>query len=725
MKKLKSSLLPMLLAILACGAFFPAHAENKDNAEGSFTPQGESEAIFTYTYHNEVKSDGYFPNHRIQLTEAGVAKGYTSVLVICQIWKGTEIAYQGNIINQSNFDANHAAQGYCHVTNLAIGDEYTTKLVVKLNPGAQEQQYDLTVTTFTVSESSDPSTPIQPTLSISDPSYTYKDASTVTASIKVKYENPDNVAINGIRVGAVGAPGDAVAGKEYRHDWNKVEDGTGDIVWGDILLAPDHATGTFDVTFDLVNLPENADNIHAYFKAYIIPAAGDNIVAAERDLGVSTVKPDGYIEGLVKQIDSKQANISYTAAVIENGEVVWTIPQTIKDQIQGTDVNTFGISGRYITVMPWKDTESENIENEKKESIYWAPEIPYTIGNDDEGYIHVVLDIPEENLPKGFAPFMVINNNKENRTTPFAKSENGKWEVKSKYPYPNNSTISYYFRANMMGDGQLITRTFGYKVENVTNETSEPYTITTLAEKALGEGNVSGQIYTCYAHATDRPVSEDEQTSGQWYRIARPVDYANTTDIDGEFYFCPPFEYIIANDAKAKEESQLYVAVKFLEHDGKTLITCDFTPSAWIYDLDKISTQASTRAYNALPESAVVATLPMEQVPGMVNTYQTTSTNTTFPIGKNLAVGFRYEYHSIIEGNGFSTTAPRNYVMSSNNEVITGIEEVASEAEAVPAVATVYNLQGMAVRVNVATENALEGLPAGIYIVNGKKYAVR
>lgn len=37
----------------------------------------------------------------------------------------------------------------------------------------------------------------------------------------------------------------------------------------------------------------------------------------------------------------------------------------------------------------------------------------------------------------------------------------------------------------------------------------------------------------------------------------------------------------------------------------------------------------------------------------------------------------------------------------------------------------VYNLQGMPVRSNVSATEALENLPAGIYIVNGKKYAVK
>ena len=417
---------------------------------------------------------------------------------------------------------------------------------------------------------------------------------------------------------------------------------------------------------------------------------------------------------LVKSVNSADANISYTAANLdENGQIVWNIPQSIMGQID-EDAKTHGISGRYIKIEPWDKNGTPTI---------WAPEIPYTIGNDENGYLYITLDIPEDELPDGFVPQLIINNNQENRDQNLHKNEDGKWQAISKYPYPNNSTISYYFRANFAGGGQIQTRTFGYKVESVTNGISEPYTLTTLAEAALGAGQVSGQIYTCHAHDPSYPVKEEERGEGKWFRTARPADYANTTDTHGEFYFCPPFEYIIANDATtaASGDSKIFVAVKFPEYDGNTIIPTDFTPSAWIYDIELA---ASARAYNGLPESSVVAKIPMSHVAGMVNTYQT-DINTTpkFPADKKLGVAFHYEYWSIIQGNGFSTTGPRTYVMSADNTVVTGIEETGADAE--PALSTVYNLQGIAVRTNVATDEALAGLPAGIYIVNGKKYAVK
>ena len=417
---------------------------------------------------------------------------------------------------------------------------------------------------------------------------------------------------------------------------------------------------------------------------------------------------------LVKYVNSADANISYTAANLdENGQIVWNIPQSIMGQID-EDAKTHGISGRYIKIEPWDKNGTPTI---------WAPEIPYTIGNDEYGYLYITLDIPEDELPDGFVPQLIINNNQENRDQNFNKNEDGKWQAISKYPYPNNSTISYYFRANFAGGGQIQTRTFGYKVESVTNGTSEPYTLTTLAEAALGAGQVSGQIYTCHAHDPSYPVKEEERGEGKWFRTARPADYANITDTHGEFYFCPPFEYIIANDATtaASGDSKIFVAVKFPEYDGNTVIPTDFQPQVLIYDIDKA---ASTRAYNGIPEGAEVITLPMMHVAGMVNTYQTDINNTKeFPANKKLGVAFYYAYWAIVQGNGFSTTGPRTYVMSADNTVVTGIEETGADAE--PALSTVYNLQGIAVRINVATDEALAGLPAGIYIVNGKKYAVK
>ena len=59
------------------------------------------------------------------------------------------------------------------------------------------------------------------------------------------------------------------------------------------------------------------------------------------------------------------------------------------------------------------------------------------------------------------------------------------------------------------------------------------------------------------------------------------------------------------------------------------------------------------------------------------------------------------------------------YVITFSKTV--GIENVTATSENV----TVYDLEGRLVRGSVKAQEALKGLPAGIYIVNGKKVSVR
>lgn len=82
------------------------------------------------------------------------------------------------------------------------------------------------------------------------------------------------------------------------------------------------------------------------------------------------------------------------------------------------------------------------------------------------------------------------------------------------------------------------------------------------------------------------------------------------------------------------------------------------------------------------------------------------------------------------EGNGIGSfsayinasgleTCPEFMGMKVNDELVTLLE--VAEAAAAPAVVNVYNLQGMVVKAGVSEADALEGLPRGLYIVNGKK----
>lgn len=230
---------------------------------------------------------------------------------------------------------------------------------------------------------------------------------------------------------------------------------------------------------------------------------------------------------------------------------------------------------------------------------------------------------------------------------------------------------------------------------------------------------------------------------GTWAYTRCPNDFANLNT--EAYHFSPEMHYILSNDSQDNEDkkkSKLYFAFQLGEsytmeknetgelesRRVKTILPNVYRPQMRI--LKRIATTASTRADNNVIEDTGIAdyseveVIDMQQVRGYVNTYQGT-TEKEYDPDSDFFVGIKHTFTSIIGGSGYSRVSPRRYVMSSKDEVVTGIEEVASEAEAVPAVATVYNLQGMAVRVNVATENALEGLPAGIYIVNGKKYAVR
>lgn len=69
-------------------------------------------------------------------------------------------------------------------------------------------------------------------------------------------------------------------------------------------------------------------------------------------------------------------------------------------------------------------------------------------------------------------------------------------------------------------------------------------------------------------------------------------------------------------------------------------------------------------------------------------------------------------------GSPFNVTS---IVLRNDDNDPSGIADVLAMPESV----NVYNIQGIAVRLNVDISSALENLPAGVYIVNGRKYAVK
>lgn len=741
----------MLLAFLACGAFFPAKAENGYFVQGYVKTDGEvlnerpADITPMIEWDSRIELSGNPINGATffgwNVKNEDYKSKVSSIHAFLEIKKDNATYLAKTQFKDAN--ANASDWGQINTNNMEPGN-YTNILYLEVTwTDNTTSTYEFGPFNYTIKDSTEPK---QPTLSISDPSYTYKDASTVTASIKVNYENPDNVTIQGIRVGAVGAPGEAVAGKEYRHDWNKTDDGTGDIVWGDIMLPANWATGEKTVSFDLVNLPENNATINAYFKAYIIPAEGANIEAAQQHLVVSTVNNTQTEPGMVNTVYSESYNvapytngISYTAANFnEDGSVKWTFPSWAKEYTEDGETVTAknGISGRWVKI------EKSAVENAE----FYAPKITYTLSNDVDGYMYFSMTIHSENIPAGLKPEFWVNNNRNQEDvnmTVVEGTNNKQWTWKSHYQYPNNHIISYqlYLSSSV---GNAVTRVFGYEVRGATNgRVKQPANVELekIAENAeIYQGkNISAQIYFLQAYDAYSAPQDDFKDKpipmGTWSYTRCPSDFSNLNT--EAFHFSPEIIYFVSNAVEDNQEnktSKLYFSFQLgksygivdgEERELSTIIPNDYVPQLIVY-VPKENTTATTNAGLRANETVWVENevTNMSQVRNYLNTYEVTSAK-EYAANSNIKVGIKHTFTSIMGGKGYSVMEPRGYKMSSEDEVITGIEEVASEAEAVPAVATVYNLQGMAVRVNVATENALEGLPAGIYIVNGKKYAVR
>lgn len=451
---------------------------------------------------------------------------------------------------------------------------------------------------------------------------------------------------------------------------------------------------------------------------------------------VNTIDSETYREW---PYQNSTDGISYTAATITDGKVVWTYPEWT----DGEAVN--GISGRWIKV-------GEN---------NYAPKITYTISNDQYGYLYFKLKLDDKvEQPDGLNLFMFVNNNKGEidgmDNLKMKLEEDGCYHWKSIHAYPNNSTVSY--QLSMTSAGSLTeTRVFGYDVKNATEapmKLNSEEELMEIARKHYNDDKFSAKIwevpaYDAFKAPQDEYENLDDIPSGTWSFTRCPNDFANLNM--QSFHFCPQFFYILSNDIEAttntdgtsdsdnSKKSKLYVVYQLGESFGyekdkegnevkkylKTIIPNNYVPQLRI--LRKKTSTASLRAVTEDEQQAQYEEIEysnMKQVRGYLNTYEG-ETNEAYALGDEYVIGIKHTFTSIMSGAGYSRTMPRPYTLSANQGVITGIEEVASEAEAVPAVATVYNLQGMAVRVNVATENALEGLPAGIYIVNGKKYAVR
>lgn len=564
-----------------------------------------------------------------------------------------------------------------------------------------------------------------PSLSIAEASCAYKSATSVTASMKLNVENIDGT----IRM-AVLSTNENLGSSDI---WNQDDKPYKILAEKTNVTAAEAAAG---VTFDVENLPEST----ATPIVFAACTTGDTPVYAPTKEGVASTSQTE--PGMVNTVYSESYNvapytngISYTAANFnEDGSVKWTFPSWTDDEASR---RANGISGRWVWIEP--------------STTKFAPDIIYAISNDKDGYIYFKMKIDENaTLPNGLEPHMWVNNNRgleDGAETVNMKLEaDGYWHWKSKWQYPNNSTVSYQLHLAFAG-GSSKTRVFGYDVINAVDAPAkQPASVelTELARKHYGDDKISAQIYILPAYDAYSAPQDDFKDkpipTGTWSHTRCPNDFANLNT--EAYHFSPEMHYILSNDSQENAsgtKSKLYFAFQLGDSYGmvmnesgekesrslKTIIPNDYQPQLRILkpkaNTASTLSDAATRAADNYDEIEVI---DMKQVRGYLNTYEGTTTNEYDP-NSEFVVGIKHTFTSIMNGEGYSRMQPRPYVMSSDDKVVTGIEEVASEAEAVPAVATVYNLQGMAVRVNVATENALEGLPAGIYIVNGKKYAVR
>lgn len=567
-----------------------------------------------------------------------------------------------------------------------------------------------------------------PSIAIAEASCAYKSTTSVTASMKLNVENIDGT----IRM-AVLSTDENLGSSDI---WNQ-DDKHYKILAGKTVTAAEAAAG---VTFDVENLPESTATPIVFAACTI----GDTPVYAATKEGVASTSQTE--PGMVNTVYSESYNvapytngISYTAANFsQDGTVKWTFPSWAKEYTENGETVTAknGISGRWVKI------EKSAVENAE----FFAPKITYTLSNDVDGYMYFSMTIHSDNIPTGLKPEFWVNNNRNQEDvnmTVVEGTNNKQWTWKSHYQYPNNHIISYqlYLSSSV---GNAATRVFGYEVRGATNgRVKQPANVELeeIAEKAeIYQGkNISAQIYFLSAYDAYSAPQDDFKDKpipmGTWSYTRCPSDFSNLNT--EAFHFSPEIIYFVSNaveDNQEKKPSKLYFSFQLgksygivdgEERELSTIIPNDYVPQLIVYvpkENTTATTNAGLRANETVWEEHEVTN--MSQVRNFLNTYEVTSAK-EYAANSNIKVGIKHTFTSIMGGKGYSVMEPRGYVMSSENEVITGIEEVTSEAEAVPAVATVYNLQGMAVRVNVATENALEGLPAGIYIVNGKKYAVR
>lgn len=765
----------MLLAFLACGAFFPAKAQ--EAAQGTVyyvfplhNMSGQSNFISTTFYGWEgtcsattttgtvgTTTDANITTFTALKNDAAyggwLADGYNISPILTgdydllfEFKTNATATYKVKLVedgneahgNETAFEANADGQWQTIRMNLkekfpafATSGVTTQKAYVfafVTNGCHNGDTFDFANVRYVPKGTTDEPVVTTPALSIAEASCAYKSATSVTATMKC-----DATDITGLVQLAVLSrditdatpPLWTQSGESYK------------ILAMTEVSADKAAAG---VTFEVEGLPESA-RTPILFAARTLNTPPVYAPVKEGVASTSQTEP-----GMVNTVYSESYNvapytngISYTAANFnEDGSVKWTFPSWAKEYTEDGETVTAknGISGRWVKI------EKSAVENAE----FYAPEITYTLSNDVDGYMYFSMTIHSDNIPAGLKPEFWVNNNRNQEDvnmTVVEGTNNKQWTWKSHYQYPNNHTVSYqlYLSSSV---GNAATRVFGYEVLGATNgRVKQPANVELeeIAKKAeiYQDKTISAQIYFLSAYDAYSAPQDDFKDKpipmGTWSYTRCPSDFSNLNT--EAFHFSPEIIYFVSNaveDNQTDKKSKLYFSFQLgksygivdgEERELSTIIPNDYVPQLIVY-VPKENTTATTNAGLRANETVWVENevTNMSQVRNYLNTYEVTSAQ-EYAANSNIKVGIKHTFTSIMGGKGYSVMEPRGYVMSSEDEVITGIEEVASEAEAVPAVATVYNLQGMAVRVNVATENALEGLPAGIYIVNGKKYAVR
>lgn len=766
----------MLLAFLACGAFFPAKAQ--EAAQGTVyyvfplhNMSGQSNFISTTFYGWESTCSATTTTGTVgTTTDANIttftalqdnaayggwlADGYNISPILTGDYDllfdfktSVKATYKVKLVedgneahgNETPFEATYNGEWQTIRMNLkekfpnfASSGVTTQKAYVfafVTNGCKKDDTFDFANVRYVPKGTTDEPVVTTPALSITEASCAYKSATSVTASMKC-----DATDITGLVQLAVLSrditdatpPLWTQGGESYK------------ILAMTEVSADKAAAG---VTFEVEGLPESA-RTPILFAARTLNTPPVYAPVKEGVASTSQTEP-----GMVNTVYSESYNvapytngISYTAANFkEDGSVQWTFPSWAKEYTENGQTVTAanGISGRWVKI--------EKTGNDGAK--FFAPLITYTISNDVDGYMYFSMTIHSDgDLPPNTTPQLWVNNNRngeDTRMTMVPDTDRKQWTWKSHYQYPNNHIISYqlYLSSDL---SVSVTRVFGYEVRGATNgRVKQPANVELekIAENAeIYQGkNISAQIYFLQAYDAYSAPQDDFKDKpipmGTWSYTRCPSDFSNLNT--EAFHFSPEIIYFVSNAVEDNEEdkkSKLYFSFQLgksygivdgEERELSTIIPNDYMPQLIVY-VPKENTTATTNAGLRANETVWVENevTNMSQVRNYLNTYEVTSAK-EYAANSNIKVGIKHTFTSIMGGKGYSVMEPRGYKMSSNDEVITGIEEVASEAEAVPAVATVYNLQGMAVRVNVATENALEGLPAGIYIVNGKKYAVR